>query len=244
MKETGLFPVESKQELWVSDDGSRSFRRAGTAQSIDFGVTYFGTLFNGDTEWGGHRFENSLKLIGGLFQTDENQGFWANAGMLLSRWTWESPQEIAGLGYSHYRNFTGDISRVDYLGGATFATNENTPGGEGISLGSYININLDGEITGNFADFVKSNPGYMHEYGHTFDSRRYGLSYLLAIGIPSLISASKHDGQHYKYWTETRANRHAEKYFGKYYGVDWDNDTFWYEPWKMYRKIKDRYPTH
>ena len=29
MKETGLFSVEPKQELWVSDDGSRSFRRAG-----------------------------------------------------------------------------------------------------------------------------------------------------------------------------------------------------------------------
>ncbi len=30
----------------------------------------------------------------------------------------------------------------------------------------------------------------MHEYGHTFDSRRYRLAYLLAIGIPSARSAA------------------------------------------------------
>jgi hypothetical protein len=83
----------------------------------------------------------------------------------------------------------------------------------------------------------------MHEYGHTIDSRVLGISYLLAIGAPSIISADKHDGQHYKYWSETRANRQAAKYF-KDYGVDWDNDTFWYDPWKGYRKINDRYPTH
>jgi hypothetical protein len=82
----------------------------------------------------------------------------------------------------------------------------------------------------------------MHEYGHTIDSRIFGPAYLFAIGIPSIISAKKQDGNHYEFWTEKRANRHAAKYFKKY-GVDWDNDTFWYAPWEMYRKIKDKYPT-
>jgi hypothetical protein len=69
---------------------------------------------------------------------------------------------------------------------------------------------------------------YMHEYGHTVDSRLFGISYLFAIGIPSAISAKNSTtitGKPYKthdiYWTETRANRRAARYFRKYYGVDW-----------------------
>ena len=208
---------------------------------------------------GGQRFNNSLKLIGGLFQTDEKKGFWENTGCLLSRWTWESPQNLAGLGYSHFQNFRGRVDRVDYLGGATFATDENNSKGGGISLGSYININLDGEITGNFTDFVKNNPVYMHEYGHTLDSRRYGLSYLLAIGIPSIISAGKSKplsnppfSTHRGSWTEVRANQHAKTYFGQHYGVDWnaiygtylkwDNDlqTYVETPYT----IEECYPTY
>jgi hypothetical protein len=66
------------------------------------------------------------------------------------------------------------------------------------------------------------NNKFMHKYGHTIDSRLFGLSYLFAIGLPSAISAGKHDGTHSSYWTETRANRRAARYFGKYYGVNWD----------------------
>ena len=37
------------------------------------------------------------------------------------------------------------------------------------------------------------------------------------------------------YWTEKRANRKAADYFGKYYNVDWYNDTF------IYRNKKHTY---
>jgi RHS repeat-associated protein len=231
---------------------------AGTAQSIDFGVTYFGTMFKQDPLWGGRRGYNSSKIVGGMFQTDENRGFWGNAGMLLSRWTWESPQTMAGLGYSHFRNFTGNVDRVDYLGGATFITNENAGKRNGITLGNYININIKDKITGSFKDWVLSDPLYMHEYGHTIDSRRFGLSYLLAIGVPSVISADKNEpinnppfDTHGSYWTEVRANQNAKGYFSKYYSVDWnspyrgreerideDGNLYWY-----YFTIEDWYPT-
>jgi hypothetical protein len=55
------------------------------------------------------------------------------------------------------------------------------------------------------------NKKFMHEYGHTFDSRLFGLSYLFAIGIPSASGAK---------WTEIRANRRAKSYFKKW--IDWD----------------------
>jgi hypothetical protein len=61
------------------------------------------------------------------------------------------------------------------------------------------------------------NKMYMYE-----DSRLFGVSYLFAIGIPSAISAGKHDGTHNSYWMGKRANRQAARYFGKYYGVEWN----------------------
>jgi hypothetical protein len=192
-----------------------------------------------------------LRILGGLFQTDENKNFWGNAGMLVSRWTWEGIQTWAGYGYSSLRNAFGYVDRVDYLGGATFATNENADKRNGMSIGSYININIREEITGDFDDYVLSNPIYMHEYGHTIDSRAFGLSYLFAIGIPSLISAGNSDfiqddpyyrTTHDYYWAEMRANKHAAKYFGKYYGVNWSSP---YNPWgySWETTIEDYYPT-
>jgi hypothetical protein len=68
----------------------------------------------------------------------------------------------------------------------------------------------------------------MHEYGHTIDSRAFGLSYLFAIGIPSIISAKNSESiseapfsTHRKYWTEVRANKRVKKYFEKHYGITW-----------------------
>ena len=66
----------------------------------------------------------------------------------------------------------------------------------------------------------------MHEYGHTFDSRKMGPMYLFTIGIPSAKSAKDSEEinnqyTHSWYWTELRANRGAQKYFGKHYGIDW-----------------------
>lgn len=65
-------------------------------------------------------------------------------------------------------------------------------------------------------------PMYMHEYGHTIDSRNFGITYLLAIGLPSVISAAG-TGDHSIFYTERLANRHAEKYFSKWYDVEWDS---------------------
>lgn len=75
----------------------------------------------------------------------------------------------------------GAVDRVDYLGGATFVTNENSGKSNGVTIGIQININIEDEITGNFDDYVVSHPLYMHEYGHTIDSQIFGFSYLFAI---------------------------------------------------------------
>ena len=176
-----------------------------------------GSISNG---WNG--LERAGQLLLGNFYLDENRSFFEGVWQGFSRHTWEIPQTLIGHSYTQLRNMFGQVDRVDYLGGATFATNENSKNHNGITFGNYINMNIYGEINMDFDTFATTvDPMYMHEYGHTIDSRAFGLSYLFGIGIPSLFSAAKKDGGHKKYWTETRANRRAAKYFGKYYGVNW-----------------------
>jgi hypothetical protein len=119
---------------------------------------------------------------------------------------------------------------VDYLGGATFATRVNQDSIYGITIGNYINITISDKIEGDFTERVITDPLFMHEYGHTFESQIFGPGYLFAIGLPSLISASNasqvknepygvttHDFR----WYEMQANINAARYFSKFYGVDW-----------------------
>jgi RHS repeat-associated protein len=170
------------------------------------------------------------KAFLGNFYMDENNWLGGIAQGFL-RHTWEMPQSLIGQGYTQIRNIGGNVDRVDYFGGATFATNENSENHNGITFGNYINMNIREQITGDFDTYATTmDPMYMHEYGHTIDSRAFGLSYLFAIGIPSGISAWKDQINHTDYWTEKRANRRAAKYFGKHYRVNWSGRDF------------DRYP--
>ncbi|RNC63251.1 hypothetical protein [Proteiniphilum sp. X52] len=136
---------------------------------------------------------------------------------------------------SQFRNTFGGVDRVDYFGGATFATGENRNSRYGVSIGHNININIKDNIQGKFEDRVIADPLFMHEYGHYSDSQIFGLSYLFVIGTPSLFSAkfskdvtTTYDGNsitqsnHNFRWYERRANKHAAKYF-KRYGVNWDD---------------------
>lgn len=171
-------------------------------------------------------FDNGMRIFAGRFYIDENRGFWGGMLQSLSHATWEGFQNWIGYNLGHFRNMAGDVDRVDYFGGATFITNENASRQNGVSLGGFININIRGEIPSNvsFEQFVLTTPLYMHEYGHTFQSERYGISYLFAIGLPSIFSA-KSDDHHTKSY-ERQANRWAWKYANKHGYMDsWDYPT-------------------
>jgi hypothetical protein len=176
------------------------------------------------------------KLTLGNFYLDENGDEAALPRWMqgLLRHTWEAPQQFAGHGWGQIRNSNGKVSRVDYLGGATFATDENAGYRNGLSLGSFINMNYDEKIKGDFTDHVLSSQLYMHEYGHTRDSRRHGWFYLPTIGLSSVKSFSNdrplNDGSglstHDIFWTERRANRDAANYFKRYYDYNWNASTY------------------
>ena len=55
---------------------------------------------------------------------------------------------------------------------------------------------------------------FWHEYGHTFQSERFGLSYLFGVGIPSILTA-KSDNHDFE-WYETQSNRWAWRYANKH----------------------------
>ncbi len=178
-----------------------------------------------------NNIENAGKILMGKAYTDENRSFLGGMWQSISRNSWEAPQSWAGYNFSQFRNTFGGVDRVDYLGGATFVTGENREYRQGVTMGNFPNIWLWDKIEGGFENRVTSDPLFMHEYGHTFDSQIFGISYLLTIGLPSLISAgtmSQVPGEpfgvttHDFRWYEMRANRHAARYFGNYYDVDWN----------------------
>ncbi len=197
----------------------------GIGQGIQTGMTIYGKvhlagaavstvsglgqgIFTGD--W--NALGNAGKIFLGNFSLDENRSFFGGVWQGFSRHTIESPQSILGSVWSQLRNTFWSV-RVDYFGGATFVTNENRDNREGISLGPFININMQESINTKFDEYIISDPLFMHEYGHTFDSHIFSLFYLPVIGSFSVFGAE---------WTERKANRHAASYFWKYYQVGWD----------------------
>lgn len=156
--------------------------------------------------------ENAGRILMGNAYTDENRTFLGGIVTGISRFTWEGLQTWVGYNVSQIRNTFGGVDRVDYMAGATYVTGENRANGWGVSLGNFLNISIPNQITGNFENWVTSEPLFMHEYGHTTDSRLFGPLYLFAVGIPSAAGAE---------WTEIRANRFGAAYFGREYGVNW-----------------------
>ena len=164
---------------------------------------------------------NAGKILLGNFYLDENKSFFGQAWEGISRHTWEYPQQAAGYFWSGIRNCWAD--RVDYYGGATFVTNENATRHNGVTLGGFINGNLKNVIPSgtSFDDYIRSmDQVYAHEYGHTIQSKVFGLSYSL-IGLLSLGSAIAdyrlHTGHdHDSFFTEVMANRFSATLFPYY----------------------------
>ena len=196
------------------------------------GLAEISSLAGGLIQHGWKGLANFGKIYLSRFYLDEND-FWGGVRQGVSRFTWERVQTEVGYTYTQFRHaFGSSIDRVDYLGGVTFATNENSKYRQGVTIGNYCNIDIWDTIGDDFESHAVSDPLFMHEFGHTIDSRAKGPWYLFSVGTRSLWSSAhstpvneyttSHDYKSY----ERRANRNAASYFSKYYGVDWKNDQF------------------
>ena len=197
-------------------------------------------------------FERGAKIWLGNFYLDENDSFWGGVVKGALRHTWEGAQNALGYSWSQLRNGFGNVTRVDYLNGATNVTVENSQDGDqGATLGNFINADIKDEIQGDFQTYITSQSEnrssrqkyvqglYMHEFGHTIDSHKWGLLYLFGVAIPSASSAKNNVGMYNPNFSwawigthdlksyERAANRNASKYFKKYYQIDWSQ----YEPY-------------
>lgn len=160
------------------------------------------------------KVKNSLKIDAGLFRADG-----ANVKdkilQFASRFTWELPQTKLGHNYSHTRNFLGLVDRVDYSDGATFCTNEYTSDRNGITMGCFININIDDHApmdeSGHFSPASKLL--YMHEYGHYIQSQQYGWGDLFSVGLPSICDLAFGNGKDYSFIHDELYQNHDLKWF-------------------------------
>lgn len=164
---------------------------------------------------------NDLKIWGGLFVTDPNKSFLGRVWEFKSRFNWQLPQTLIGLGYSQFCNtFEGlgigdGIRSIDYLYGATMVSHNSNIGGA-ITLGSYINGGPD-----LMAD--PNNSTFQHEYGHYIQSQGMGIAYLSRVGLPSILSSHNHN----YHPVEIDANRRAFMYFNKHVGRPYSNSDDW-----------------
>jgi RHS repeat-associated protein len=213
------------------------------------GKTVLDKIWNGvkdvaKSTWDG--FRHAVKIDWGLVKGDPNQ--------IVSRLTWELPQTIIGNEYSHIRNIIWQVDKVRYFDGATYTIHANSSKYDGITLGSYINMNINRsydksiyEPNGNFT--VINDVMFMHEYGHYLQSQQMGWGYLIKVGIPSLMSALlsidigyKLDSQnkrvtlstHDIFGAEMDANRRAAHYFYNNYKVAWTGDDYLGYPLSFY----------
>ena len=164
----------------------------------------------GFVEGFGQGLSNGVKIDAGNFAWDRNLNVFENDLTILSRFSWQAPQQLAGNIYNAAHNVSGQVDWVRYKHGATVVSSGMQPGG--ISLGSYITGG-----TGNI-EADPFNSLFQHEYGHYLQSVAMGPAYLWRVGIPSVQSAGSNTspyGDHDFHPVEQDANRRAFSYFNR-----------------------------
>ncbi|MCB0429861.1 MAG: VCBS repeat-containing protein [Flavobacteriales bacterium] len=208
----------------------------GLTYGVFTAVSAISGLVKGISSGDWSRLENSAKIFMGNFYLDSDRNFIGQTLEGVSRFSWEIIQSAFGHVFAQTRNAFGGVDNVDYFGGSTLANRQNAayPGQSGMTLGSFImGTNLEASTDDQI---------FMHEFGHTLQSRVFGVVYPFVVAIPSGLSCltscativgfrgsyaiSKHETR----WYELQANRKAAKYFDKRYGVEWDdnkNPRYW-----------------
>jgi RHS repeat-associated protein len=206
-----------------------------TLAAADFTRIYFGTLFNGNTAWGGKQMGNWIDLefqrvntVLGTFRYDQKaNGFEWPLQVINNLSGGEHLQDEIGNAFGHAQNMGGYIDETgfykgrlvirlkgDYIANSHFS---------GVSYGHYVfgdDIALNPDDTGHNLNL------FAHEYGHTYQSRIMGPLYLFRAGIPSAV---------YQGSTEYDANRRG---FGNtgvnqpttgFYSINSYNPYLWWE---------------
>ncbi len=137
---------------------------------------------------------------------------------IFRRWIWELPQTLIGLLLVFYFTVRRRVLYSEKTEGVMIFVTKGRWGG--ISLGNII-IGSEGLSP------VVGNQLFMHEYGHSLQSRSFGILYLFIFGLPSLLSVVFRGSNHHHSFVEKSANKLAYDYFnGKYFLEYWDKVNY------------------
>lgn len=120
--------------------------------------------FDPTAEWS--RTNKAFKVDLGLFKTDPEKDFFGRAWELISRFTWQLPQTLAGFHTAQLTNLTQNANWVKHKYGATVVQRTKS-GGSAVTLGNYI-------IGDNEIEADPHNYLFQHEYGHYLQSQAMG----------------------------------------------------------------------
>ena len=197
-------------------------------------VGFFKGLFTGQnvfkTAW--KTGVNETKILAGLFAFDKPSNFGDAICKFFSRFVYEGSQTSIGLIVSLGKNLFSDIDNVEYYRGATYLIDFGASHKNGMTIGSYININSpqkdanSSEVYSEGSFNPTNDEMFVHEYGHYLQSQKYGPFYLPAFAIPSLYSAWKNsESKHVNFYTEIDASTRAAAFWGFSYSE-------WFETYK------------
>jgi hypothetical protein len=134
---------------------------------------------------------NSILIWSGLFR-----GSWK---LCFLRFSWEIIQTLLGFLAAHLANLLRPVRRIASADGCSVIEGGGYKGS--LSLGTYILLYPGGKTAA--GQFL-----FMHEFGHSLQSRESGPLYLFKYGIPSQLNNKSS-------WVDQDANQRAAVYFEK-----------------------------
>lgn len=146
----------------------------------------------------------------GLTSADNSVQLWSSfgrgsVGQVVSKFTWELPQQLAGVVGGHVNNAIDNVQSVSHYEGATLLETRAENWG-GYTIGSIVTA--DKNTAASPTDDI-----FKHEFGHYLQSQKLGPLYLPVIGIPSLGSAAFNPAKHSQFYTERWADQNSNSYF-------------------------------
>ena len=184
------------------DVTSRKHRRQAWADMDPTADTYSGRAWSDfDPTKPGTQTNNALRIEAGLFMHTPG---------------WETPQSVMGNVSAHARNITGNVTNVE-VGLNYVLVNNRDADRWGFTLGTYIN-------SGGIVEDYKHDPLFIHEFGHTVQSKILGPSYFFKVGVPSAMSAffdydTQIEHNHDRTWFEINANQFGQIFYEPDYTI-------------------------
>jgi hypothetical protein len=160
---------------------------------------------------------------------------------LRRRFLVEFPQLIIGNIAAHSLNMTGHVNEVNYFDGVVVVNTDFGYGG--LTLSPYI---FGKNMVPDWRDHT-----FVHEYGHTIQSKKWGWLYLPFIAYPSLLSATIDNngkwydiGEHHDRWFEAQASRFAADYFERHYSSSGFDRLYFEVGYSEYIAITGQSPSY